>query len=59
MKYTPISSDRQSDDNNSSGNSTPQLSPLKDLPSGAFGKARDRSTFKGVIDKFVGSFNGN
>jgi hypothetical protein len=58
MKYTPIGTDRLSDDN-SSGNSTPQLSPLKDLPSGAFGKARDRSTFKGVIDKFVGSFNGN
>lgn len=46
----------QSDD---SSYNTPQLSPLKDLPpSSAFGKARDRSTFKGVIDKFVGSFNG-
>ncbi|KAF1803503.1 Pak2 protein [Mucor lusitanicus] len=52
MKYSPPAS--HSDD---SGSSTPQLSPLKDLPSGAFGKARDRSTFKGVIDKFVGSFN--
>lgn len=52
MKYSPPS---HSDD---SGNTTPQLSSLKDLPSGAFGKARDRSTFKGVIDKFVGSFNG-
>ncbi|CEP18364.1 hypothetical protein [Parasitella parasitica] len=51
MKYSPPS---HSDD---SGSSTPQLSPLKDLPSGAFGKARDRTTFKGVIDKFVGSFN--
>ncbi|CAO3642563.1 unnamed protein product [Mucor fragilis] len=52
MKYSPPAS--HSDD---SGSSTPQLSSLKDLPSGAFGKARDRSTFKGVIDKFVGSFN--
>lgn len=58
MKYSPVGSDRQSDEN-SSGTSTPQLPSLKDLPSGAFGKARDRSTFKGVIDKFVGSFNGN
>ncbi|KAI8976020.1 hypothetical protein BDB01DRAFT_373890 [Pilobolus umbonatus] len=46
-------------DESGSNNSTPQLSPSKDLPSSAFGKARDRTTFKGVIDKFVGSFNGN
>lgn len=54
LKY---SIDSNSDD--SGGNSSPpQLSPSKDLPpSSAFGKARDRSTFKGVIDKFVGSFN--
>jgi p21-activated kinase 1 len=51
MKY-----DVESDD---SGQSTPQFSPPKDLSTGAFGKARDRSTFKGVFDKFVGSFNGN
>ncbi|KAI7888167.1 protein kinase [Mucor mucedo] len=49
---------KESDHSDDSSSSTPQLSPLKDLPpSSAFGKARDRSTFKGVIDKFVGSFN--
>ncbi|RCI05086.1 signal transducing kinase of the PAK [Rhizopus stolonifer] len=45
MKYTPP---QQPDDS---------LTALQNLPSGAFGKARDRSTFKGVFDKFVGSFN--
>lgn len=55
MKYATMN-DADSDD--SSGNSTPQFSSPKDLPTGAFGKARDRSTFKGVFDKFVGSFNG-
>ncbi|KAG2237441.1 hypothetical protein INT48_009570 [Thamnidium elegans] len=49
---------KESDHSDDSTHSTPQLSPSKDLPpSSAFGKARDRSTFKGVIDKFVGSFN--
>lgn len=56
LPSTNKESDHNSDD---STHSTPQLSPSKDLPpSSAFGKARDRSTFKGVIDKFVGSFNG-
>ncbi|CAO3625893.1 unnamed protein product [Mucor hiemalis] len=50
LKYS-IDKENNSDD---SGNN----SPSKELPpSSAFGKARDRSTFKGVIDKFVGSFN--
>ncbi|KAI9280786.1 protein kinase [Sporodiniella umbellata] len=31
--------------------------PFKDLPSGALGKPRDRTTFKGVFGKFVGGFN--
>ncbi|KAI9258240.1 Pak2 protein [Sporodiniella umbellata] len=44
MKYTP------------KGDNSPQF-PFKELPSGALGKARDRTTFKGVFDKFVGSFN--
>ena len=50
MKYTPQSSSPKSDDSSQF--------PFKDLPSGALGKARDRNTFKGVFDKFVGSFNG-
>ena len=55
----PLPMNQHSDHSDDSSHSTPQLSPLKDLPpSSAFGKARDRSTFKGVIDKFVGSFNG-
>jgi p21-activated kinase 1 len=42
-----------------SSSSSGDDSPLNNLPpASAFGKARDRSTFKGVIDKFVGSFNG-
>lgn len=45
MKYSPKSEDSSQ-------------FPFKDLPSGALGKPRDRSTFKGVFDKFVGSFNG-
>ncbi|KAG1048281.1 hypothetical protein G6F46_003925 [Rhizopus delemar] len=49
MKYTPQSSSPKSDDSSQF--------PFKDLPSGALGKARDRNTFKGVFDKFVGSFN--
>ncbi|KAG1396868.1 hypothetical protein G6F60_009370 [Rhizopus arrhizus] len=44
MKYSPKSEDSSQ-------------FPFKDLPSGALGKPRDRSTFKGVFDKFVGSFN--
>lgn len=51
LKYSPQSSSPKSDD-------SPQPFPLKDLPSGALGKPRDRTTFKGVFDKFVGSFNG-
>ncbi|CEG71340.1 Putative Protein kinase [Rhizopus microsporus] len=50
LKYSPQSSSPKSDD-------SPQPFPLKDLPSGALGKPRDRTTFKGVFDKFVGSFN--
>ncbi|KAI8338840.1 kinase-like domain-containing protein [Blakeslea trispora] len=48
MKYTPSNLNNDDDDG---------LTALQSLPSGAFGKARDRSTFKGVFDKFVGSFN--
>lgn len=39
-------------------NNDEPFSPSSLPPASAFGKARDRSTFKGVIDKFVGSFNG-
>ncbi|KAI8883017.1 Pak2 protein [Backusella circina FSU 941] len=51
-----IGGDRYSSKSDESG-STPQLSPSKELTSSPFGKARDRTTFKGVIDKFVGSLN--
>ncbi|CAO3699924.1 unnamed protein product [Rhizopus stolonifer] len=46
IKYTPKAEDDIS-----------SQFPFKDLPSGALGKPRDRTTFKGVFDKFVGSFN--
>lgn len=52
-----IGRDRYSSKSDESA-STPQLSPSKELPSSPFGKARDRTTLKGVIDKFVGSLNG-
>lgn len=34
------------------------LEELKDAANGSLGKARDRTTFKGVFGKMVGSFNG-
>ncbi|OBZ83485.1 Serine/threonine-protein kinase SMU1 [Choanephora cucurbitarum] len=48
MKYAPNNINDEDDDG---------IAAIQSLPSGAFGKARDRSTFKGVFDKFVGSFN--
>jgi hypothetical protein len=49
------SSDQLSDDSNSSDKEPYGLSPSNAT---GFGKTRDRSTFKGVLDKFVGSFSG-
>lgn len=49
------SSDHLSDDSNSSDKEPYGASPNSGA---AFGKPRDRSTFKGVLDKFVGSFSG-
>ncbi|KAH8556682.1 Pak2 protein [Umbelopsis sp. PMI_123] len=48
------SSDQLSDDSNSSDKELYGLSPSNAT---GFGKPRDRSTFKGVLDKFVGSFS--
>lgn len=48
------SSDHLSDDSNSSDKEPYGASPNSGA---AFGKPRDRSTFKGVLDKFVGSFS--
>jgi hypothetical protein len=50
-----LSSDQLSDDSNSSDKEPYGLSPSNAT---GFGKTRDRSTFKGVLDKFVGSFSG-
>lgn len=49
------SSDQMSDDSNSSDKEPYGVSPNGNS---GLGKARDRSTFKGVLDKFVGSFSG-
>ncbi|CAO3662864.1 unnamed protein product [Rhizopus stolonifer] len=48
VKYSPQHSPKSDDSSQF---------PFKDLPSGALGKPRDRTTFKGVFGKFVGSFN--
>ncbi|KAG2186127.1 hypothetical protein INT43_002565 [Umbelopsis isabellina] len=48
------SSDQMSDDSNSSDKEPYGVSPNGNS---GLGKARDRSTFKGVLDKFVGSFS--
>jgi hypothetical protein len=50
-----ISNDQFSDDSNSSDKEPYGVSPNSGT---GFGKPRDRSTFKGVLDKFVGSFSG-